>query len=150
MTNLKLQHLKIALLLVVASIVSACVTTNGESSSSLFGIKIVTNNETSSVEANEGLVHSALAKRLRDFSVSPGEENKAQHALSENEEYQYTSWNNDGLGELRIAPTSSYERNGQACRGYQVQFWYTGSTRARMHAPGTACKDSSGVWHPHS
>ena len=137
-------------MLPLISTIGGCVTTSGDETSSLFGIKIVNNIETSPVAAKEGLVYTALSKRLRNFSISPGEESKAQKALSVNEEYQYTTWNNVGLGELRIAPTSTYERNGQKCRGYKVDFWYTGSTRARMHSPGTACVDAKGVWHHHS
>jgi len=92
----------------------------------------------------------AMTKEVRQFVSSTQEEQRAQQILTDNQNYEYTTWNNSTYGELRMAPTSTFTRKGQKCRGYRVDYWFTGSIRAQRPIPAIACQDGGGHWQASS
>lgn len=93
-----------------------------------------------------GVVESALKKEKPDIEITEDEEDIGQDILTNNRQYEYTTWQNSMLGELRMAPTSTFKKKNVKCRGYRVDYWFKGSIKARLHTKGVACINDEGKW----
>jgi len=80
------------------------------------------------------------------YIPSASEEKLAQSILSNNKNQQFTKWNDPRFGELSMAPTSRYLRDGRLCRGYRVEYWFVGTFRTKQGVPGVSCKEKTGPW----
>ncbi len=118
-----------------------CVTTSG----SPFTIK-TSGNFLGSSEGSLNVVSFAMQKEVRGYISSAQAEELGQKILTDKQDYEFTTWNDANLGEMRMAPTSTFVKDGRKCRGYRVDYWFTGSLRVRRHVPAVACMSTDGRW----